>query len=708
MPNMRRAGCPSAVSAGKSGSEGFRKNLLRASCLAALLTISPYTQAQPVTLNLKDADIAAVIATVSDITGKNFIVDQRVKGKVTIISARPMSKEEVYQVFLSLLEVNGFAAVPSGKVIKIIPDVNAKQSSTPVATDDQPGKGDEVVTRVIHVKNISATQLVPVLRPLSPQQGHMVAYPGTNALIISDRASNIERLTKIIERIDQPSDTADVEVIALRHAAAAEVVRILNALDQEGRKNDPASASGITDRPVLIADERTNSLLVGGGQSGRLRLRALISHLDTPLQTSGNIRVVYLRYAKAKDLVPVLTGVASQVQDKSKPGGGAVPGGAPMSMSTPGSGINIQADESINALVITAPQDVFQSLQSVISQLDVRRAQVLVEAVIVEVTSSRAAELGIQWGTFDQSTGSSKPIGITNFTNGGAGSSIAAIGAAIANNTAPAIGAGLTFGLGKFNSGGSSFAALIRALEADGTSNILSTPTLLTMDNTEAEIVVGQNVPFITGSFTSPGATGGAATNPFQTIERKNVGITLKIKPQINEGNAIRMEIEQKVDSLSPSTVAGASDLITNTRSIRTNVMVDDGKVIALGGLITDDLRESVQKIPLLGDLPLLGSLFRYKRNSKDKTNLMVFLHPVIMRDGELAERMTHGKYEFMRARQIEAREKGMGILRNEEAPMLPTMQDIMKLPPPFGPSSAGGNAEPAASPAVDPAVTPQ
>ena len=676
--------------------------------MATLLTITPYhqAQAQPVTLNLKDADITAVISTVSDITGKNFIVDQRVKGKVTIISARPMSKEEVYQVFLSLLEVNGFAAVPSGNVIKIIPDVNAKQSSTPVASDDRPGKGDEVVTRVIHVKNISATQLVPVLRPLSPQQGHMVAYPGTNALIISDRASNIERLVKIIERIDQPSDTADIEVIALRHAAAAEVVRILNALDQEGRKNDPASASGITDRPVLIADERTNSLLVGGGQSGRLRLRALISHLDTPLQTSGNIRVVYLRYAKAKDLIPVLTGVASQVPDTSKPGGGtAAPGGAPVSVSSPaGSGISIQADESINALVITAPQDIFQSLQSVISQLDIRRAQVLVKAVIVEVTSSRAAELGIQWGTFDQSAGSNKPIGITNFTNGSPGSSFAAIGTAIATNVAPAIGSGLTFGLGKFNAGGSSFAALIRALEADGSSNILSTPTLITMDNTEAEIVVGQNVPFITGSFTSPGGSGGSsATNPFQTIERKNVGITLKIKPQINEGNAIKMEIEQKTDSLSPSAVAGAADLITNTRSIRTSVMVDDGKVIALGGLITEDLRESVQKIPLLGDLPLIGSLFRYKKNNKDKTNLMVFLHPVIMRDGELAERITHGKYEFMRARQIEASEKGMGILRNEEAPLLPVMQDLMKLPPPFEGSNAEKANNPVASP---PAVT--
>ena len=679
-----------------------RHNVLRASVLAALLTIAPYTQAQPVTLNLKDADITAVIATVSDITGKNFIVDQRVKGKVTIISARPMNKEEVYQVFLSLLEVNGFAAVPSGKVIKIIPDVNAKQTSTAVATDEQPGRGDEVVTRVIHVKNISATQLVPVLRPLSPQQGHMVAYPGTNALIISDRASNIERLAKIIERIDQPSDTADVEVITLRHAAAAEVVRILNALDQEGRKNDPASASGITDRPVLIADERTNSLLVGGGQGGRLRLRALISHLDTPLQTSGNIRVIYLRYAKAKDLVPVLTGVASQVQDKSKPGGGIVPGGAPVSSSAPGSGINIQADESINALVITAPQDVFQSLQSVISQLDVRRAQVLVKAIIVEVTSSRAAELGVQWGTFDGSTGSSKPIGLTNFTNGGAESSIAAIGAAIARSVPPAIGAGLTFGLGQFNAGGLSFAALIRALEADGTSNILSTPTLLTMDNTEAEIVVGQNVPFITGSFTPPGGGGAATSSPFRTIERKNVGITLKIKPQINEGNAIKMEIEQKVDSLSPSTVTGASDLITNTRSIRTHVMVDDGKVIVLGGLITDDLRESVQKVPLLGDLPLIGSLFRYKKNTKDKTNLMVFLHPVIMRDGELAERITHGKYEFMRARQIEASEKGMGILSNEEAPLLPTMQDIMKLPAPFSTT-----AEPVANPVTNPAVAP-
>lgn len=653
---------------------------------ALLLPFQAY--AQEVTLNLKDADIGAVIATVSDMTGKNFIVDPRVKAKVTVISAKPMNKDEVYQVFLSLLEVNGFAAVPMGKVVKIIPDVNAKQVSTPLANNDQPGRGDEYITRVIHVNNVSAAQLVPVLRPLSPQQAHMVAYPGTNALIISDRAANVERLAKIIQDIDQPGNEAEVEVMPLKHAAATEVARVLMSLDQEARKNDPNAAAGITDRPVLIPDERTNSILMGGGKSGRLRARALVSHLDTPLENSGNIRVVYLRYAKAKDLVPVLTGVASQVQDKVKVAGGAAPATGTIGGGPPGSGINIQADESLNALVVTAPPDVFRSLQMVISQLDVRRAQVLVEAVIAEVNSSRAAELGVQWATFDRTQGSNAPVGLTNFTNGTAGSSIAEIGGAIATNRPPSLGPGMTFGLGRFISDGFSFAALIRALESDGSSNVLSTPTLVMMDNTDAEITVGQNVPFITGSFTAPTGTAGATVNPFQTIQRQNVGITLKVKPQINEGNAIQLTIEQKVDSLSTSAVRGASDLITNTRSIKTSVMVDDGKVVVLGGLITDDLKENVQRVPFLGDLPLIGSLFRYKRNTKDKTNLMVFLHPVIMRDGVLAERMTSGKYDFIRARQLEARLKDRGLLRNEELPLMPPMQDMMKLPPPFEPGT--------------------
>ncbi|MEQ6340334.1 MAG: type II secretion system secretin GspD [Gammaproteobacteria bacterium] len=674
---------------------GIPRNFYAVPMLMAALLLPFQVYAQDVTLNLKDADIGAVIATVSDVTGKNFIVDPRVKAKVTVISAKPMNKDEVYQVFLSLLEVNGFAAVPMGKVIKIIPDVNAKQVSTPLANDDRPGRGDEYVTRVIHVNNVSAAQLVPVLRPLAPQQAHMVAYPGTNALIVSDRAANVERLAKIIQDIDQPGDETEVEVMPLKHAAAAEVARILTSLDQEARKSDPNAAAGITDRPVLIADDRTNSILMGGGKSGRLRARALVSHLDTPLENSGNIRVIYLRYAKAKDLVPVLTGVASQVQDKGKVVSGAAPGGA-TGGGPPGSGINIQADESLNALVVTAPPDVFRSLQMVISQLDVRRAQVLVEAVIAEVNSSRAAELGVQWATFDRTQGSNAPIGLTNFTNGTAGSSIAEIGGAIATNRPPSLGPGMTFGLGRFISDGFSFAALIRALESDGSSNVLSTPTLVMMDNSDGEITVGQNVPFITGSFTAPTGTAGAAVNPFQTIQRQNVGITLKVKPQINEGNAIKMDIEQKVDSLSTSAVRGASDLITNTRSIKTSVMVDDGKVVVLGGLITDDLKENIQRVPFLGDLPLIGSLFRYKKNTKDKTNLMVFLHPVIMRDGDLAERMTSGKYNFIRAQQLDAQMKDRGLLRNEVLPLMPPMQDMMKLPPPFEP---GTNSPPADKP---------
>lgn len=642
-----------------------------------------------VTLNFKDADLSAVISTVADITGKNFIIDPRVRAKVTIVSSKPMDKDEIYQVFLSLLEVHNFATVPSGKVIKIVPDVNAKQGTTKFATDEDPGAGDEIVTRVIAIEHVSANQLVPVLRPLAPQQAHMVAYPPSNLLIISDRAANIERMVSIIKRIDQPGENSDVEVMPLKHAAAAEIVRVLNALEQETRKNDPAAAAagGGGDKPALIADERTNSILMGGGKSGRLRLRALISHLDTPLESGGNTHVVYLRYAKAKDMVQVLTGVAQQAQQDavkvSRPGG-AAPGGAAASVAvsggSSGGGIQIQADEGTNALVITAPTDIFRSLQTVISQLDVRRAQVLVEAVIAEVTHERAAELGIQWGTFNKS-GGSNPVGLTNFTNGSTGSSIGELGAAIASGSPPSVGAGMTFGLGKFNATGLSFAALVRALESDGSTNVLSTPTLVMLDNIEAEIVVGENVPFVTGSFSSTGA-GGTPTNPFQTISRQNVGITLKVKPQINEGNAVRLDIEQKVESLAPA-VQGAADLLTKTRSIKTSVMVDDGRVIVLGGLIRDNMTESVQKVPLLGDIPLIGSLFRYKKNSKEKTNLMVFLHPVIIRDTETSLRLTNAKYSYIRTQQLEAGQK-TNLLRNVQEPALPNLEQLMNLPPPF------------------------
>ncbi|MBL1259097.1 MAG: type II secretion system secretin GspD [Thiotrichaceae bacterium] len=641
---------------------------LCAALLIAATCFSTIAAAKSITLNLKDADISAVISTVSEATGKNFIVDPRVKGKVTIISSQPMASEELYSVFLSILEVHGFSAVPSGNVIKILPDASAKQKAMPLADDEFPGEGDQIVTRVIALKNVSSSQLVPILRPLVPQQGHLAAYVPANILIISDRAANIARLMNIIRRIDRPSND-EIEIIRLEHASAAEVVRIMASLEQKGKGKGAASAAGRT--PILIADERTNSILVGGGKSGRLRIRAIISHLDTPLESGGNTRVIYLRYAQAEDMVKVLTGVSKSV-GKQKKGKGA---GATNNIV-----VNIQADEATNALVITAPPDLFRSLESVIKQLDIRRAQVLIETVIAEVSEDLSAEFGVQW-IFDGTPGREGPVGLVNFGSG-TGTSIATIGAAAAAGVAPQATNGVLLGLGAFNSSTFNFAAVLNTLKGDATTNILSTPTLVTLDNEEAEIVIGQTVPFVTGSFTSTGSSS-SPTNPFQTIQRENVGITLKVKPQINEGDAIKLDIEQTVDSLSSSSIS-AVDLITNTRSIKTTVIVDDRQMIVLGGLINDEVRESVQKVPLLGDLPLLGWLFSHKTSSKVKQNLMIFLHPTIIRDAAMSARLTNSKYSYQRERQMQVREKGLLMLPKEASPVMPTMQNVLALPPVF------------------------
>lgn len=649
--------------------------------LAALLAPAA-ARAEPVTLNLKDADIGAVIGTISEITGKNFIVDPRVKGKITIISSRPMESDEVYQVFLSVLDVYGFSAVPSGKVVKIIPDANAKQIAVPTTDDGSPGRGDEFVTRVIELRNVSAAQLVPILRPLVPQQGHLAAYVPSNMLIIADRASNINRLVNLINRIDLPS-SEEIEIVPLQHASAAEIVRIMTTLAQQDKARGGGAPTDPEASPVLIADERTNSVLIGGGKSSRLRLRALISHLDTPLQTQGNTRVIYLRYAQAKDLVPVLTGVSSSVEQQGKAPGQAA---ASPANNLP---VNIQADESSNSLVITAPPHIFNALEGVIKQLDIRRAQVMVEGVIAEVSSNLNNQLGIQW-IADGTPGGNGPVGITNFSN--AGASITNIAGAVATNNFGALGlSGLALGVGRFNSNDVNFAAVLQALKSDGSTNILSTPSLVTLDNEEAEIVVGQEVPFVTGSFTSTGTGSGSVTNPFQTISRKNVGITLKVKPQINEGDAVKLDIEQTIDSL--STAAGAVDLITNTRSIKTSIIVDDRQVVVLGGLIRDDVQESIQKVPLLGDIPLLGWLFRSKSATKGKTNLMVFLQTSILRDELMMNRLTGSKYNYIRDIQLGVREKGLLMMPKEEAPVMPALDDLLALPPlPAAAAAQGGS----------------
>ena len=654
-----------------------RKHWLRGLCMLCLVWVGPLL-AQTITLNLKDADINALIGTVAEVTGKNFIVDPRVKGKVTVISSRAMDRDEVYQVFLSILKVHGFAAVPSGSVIKILPDVSAKQDSIPSVGDDAPGRGDEMVTRVVQVDNVAAAQLVPILRPLVPQQGHLAAYPATNVLIMSDRAENVSRLVNIIRRIDKVRDT-EIEVIRLEYASAAEVVRILTAISRGAQAKGKGTPPGTQ---TLVADERTNSVLLGGDRSSRLRLRAIISHLDTPLERGGNTKVIYLKYAKAIDLVEVLTGVGeSQAEEiKGKPAAAAA--------GRRGKELDIQADEATNSLVITAPPALMRSLEIVIRQLDIRRSQVLVDAIIAEVGEERARQLGVQWTMFDLS-GQTAPIGGTNFTN--TGTSLIDIANGVLAGTIPGITPGLSFGVGKVGNDGLNFAAVVNALAADSDVNILSTPSLVTLDNEEAEIIVGQNVPFVTGSFTSTGAAQGSV-NPFQTVQREDVGITLKVKPQINEGNSIIMEITQEVSTISDD--AQAVDIITNKRNIKTNVLVDDNHVVVLGGLIEDQVRESEQKVPLLGDIPYLGALFRSKSVNRRKVNLMVLLHPVILRDNATADSYSAEKYNYIRGLQLELDKEGVPLMSGKGAPHMLDMKEMLELPPPFEQTPAAQGTE--------------
>ena len=635
--------------------------------LIQLMLVAPAYAAE-VTLNLKDADISALISTVAEVTDRNFIIDPRVKGKVTVISSRPMDSDEVYQVFLSILKVHGFAAVPSGEVIKIVPDVNAKQDGIPTASDGSPGRGDEMVTRVVQVDNVAAAQLVPILRPLVPQQGHLAAYPATNVLIISDRANNVERLLTIIRRIDQVSDS-EIEVITLQFASAVEVVRVLTSLKRAtpAAKGAAAAAGG---GQVLVADERTNSVLLSGDRASRLRMRAIISHLDTPLDTGGNTDVIYLRYATAADIVDTLLGVGKIEEQEAQQGKGKV--------TAPKGAFDIQADEATNALVITAPPDIMRTLKHVISQLDIRRAQVLVEAVIAEVSEDTARELGVQWAF--GGSGNNSPVGVVNFTNSGSLISDVINGAADAasGGSFPSIVDNALLGFAKTN-GSFNYLAVMNLLASDANTNILSTPTLVTLDNEEAEIVIGENVPFVTGSFSSTGANDGA-TNPFQTIQREDVGLTLKIKPQINEGDALRLEIEQEVSNIADS-VAGAADIVTNKRSIKTNVMVDDGQVVVLGGLIEEKIGESVQKVPFLGDIPFLGALFRSKTADVTKTNLMVFIHPVILRDAAVTQSYTNSKYNYIRALQMQQDEDGVNMIPGKQHPVLPLVEEFSIAP---------------------------
>lgn len=627
------------------------------------------------TLNLKAADINVLIETVSEITGKSFIVDQSVTGAVTVVSRQPMTTDEIYDVFLSVLRVHGYTAVPAGSMVKILPDVSAAQQAPLIGN----GGGDAQVTRIIDLKHVSAQEMMNLLRPLMPQQAHIAAHGGSNSLLVADRAANLERIAAIIRRIDVAAD-AEIEVIPLRHARASEIARTLLALESGAAQ----AAAGQASASKVLADERTNSLLLSGDRAQRLRARSLIVHLDTPLDGGEATQVVYLRNAKAEDLVPVLDGVAATLT-----------GYAPAAEGQAGSAksATIQFHAETNALVISASPGVFRELEAVIRQLDVRRAQVQVEAIIAEVSDELASELGVQWQSADVGEDARGVIGGTNF---GGSTGTGGIVDGLRNPLNVIGGNGLNVGylrgslrlpIGPNGEDVTVFqlGALVKALRGDGRANVLSSPSVVTLDHQEAQIKVVQEVPFLTGQYTNTSTNGGTnqPTNPFQTIDRKDVGVILTVTPHVNEGTAVRLELKQEVSALAPQ-ASGAVDLITNKRELSTTVLVPDGGLLVLGGLTSEEATENVQGVPGLSRIPLLGHLFKSRAAKRNKRTLMVFLRPTILRDAVTEAVVSSEKYNYIRAEQLQIRERAGSRIGGEQQPLLPELpRDLFQNPPP-------------------------
>jgi general secretion pathway protein D len=612
------------------------------------------------TLNFNNADIRAVITAVAEMTDRNIVIDPQVSGRVTVVARQPLAADQVFPVFERILRVHGFMAIEDGPVVRIVPDQVARQDGR-VPVDDMGSDGDAPVTRLITPEHVRAGEVSQLLRTLIPQSAYMAHHDPSNTLIIADRASNVRRIEQIIQRLDSASDQ-DLEPMALNHADANEVVDLINRLYPDMAQQ------------AVVADARTNTLILAGDRSRRLRLRALISHLDTPMEAGGSTQVIYLRYATAEAMQPVLQGMINDGDGN-------------------GSNVSIQAHRDTNALVVTAPPAVFRTIQSVVRQLDIRRAQVLVEAIIAEVSVDTSRELGIQWQAF--ASGDSGLFGGTNFQSGGRNILQLSAGAGqIGADGVPLLpGQGLNIG---YVRGRSSLlgvdilelGALATALSQDANTNVLSTPSIVTMDNQEASINVGQEVPFLTGSFSTPGvSTGDGQVNPFQTINRQEIGIKLRVTPHINEGDSVMLTIDQEVSTLAPS--SGAVDLITNKRTISTRVMVPDGGVLVLGGLTSEDLQERLESVPGLGSLPLIGELFKYRRSSNVKRDLMVFIRPRILHDDQAMSELSASRYTVIRDRQAAQRERSRIIARPEDMPLLPELEEFLNSPPPSSPPNS-------------------
>ena len=618
-----------------------RTLLLVAVCLSPLASpLVMSAQNEKVSLNFVNAEIEEVIKAIAHITGRNFVVDPRVKGTINIISSTPVAAPLAYDILLSTLRMQGFAAVEAGGVTKILPEADAKLYVSGV-NQQSGGSGEKLVTRVYVLKYESAAQLVPVLRPLIAPNNIVVAYPSNNTLVVTDYASNLKRIEEIIKAIDQPGKGAPL-IIPVKRASAIELAQTINRLLQDAS----VAGAGTTDssqRFILLADSRTNSLLLRTDNQERInRVLSLVEKLDMDTGPVGNIHVVYLKNAEATTLAQTLRSVLSGDTSAAAATAGAAPAAPGMPAITSvsaipaGGGGIIQADAATNALIITAPSNIYNNIRAVIDMLDVRRAQVFVEALIVEVTADKAAEFGVQWQGGDINGNGAQVVGGTNF--GGTGTNIIGIATSIAAGK-PALGQGLNVGMLR----GNSLGVIARAMQSDANANILSTPNLMMLDNEEAKIIIGQNVPFITGS--QIGTT--ANPNPFQTIERKDVGLTLKIKPQISEGGTVKMVIFQEVSSVQD--LSNPAGVITNKRSLESTVLVDDGQTLVLGGLIQDQVTHGEFKVPLLGDIPWIGWLFRYETRKSAKTNLMVFIRPTVLRNARASVGLAQDRYDHLR-----------------------------------------------------------
>jgi len=649
----------------------FLKRSLIISCLLTQLNVQPVLAAE-YSASFKGTDIQEFINTVGKNLNKTIIVDPSVRGTINVRSYDLLNEEQYYQFFLSVLDVYGFAVVPMPNgILKVVKAQNAKTSAIPVTDDARPGSGDEMVTRVVPVRNVSVRELAPLLRQLNDNAGggNVVHYEPSNVLLITGRAAVVNRLVEIVHRVDKVGDE-NVDIIKLKYASASEMVRLITALT----KSDKNALSNVL-TPKLVADERTNAVVISGENQSRQRLVNMIRQLDREQQSQGNTRVFYLKYAKAKNLVEVLSGVSKTIQ-ADKQGGqttgmsntaGASSGSASGSSGFNGKDLSIVADEQTNALVITAQPDVMQELERVIARLDIRRAQVLVEAIIVEVQDGDAFNLGVQWANTNG--------GGTQFTATGLPTTTVA-NAAIEYNNDGTLSSDTTSALSSFNGLAAGFysgnwAGLVTALSSNTKSNILATPSIVTLDNKEAAFNVGQEVPVVTGSQSS---TTGSVYN---TVERKTVGTKLKVTPQINEGDSVLMEIEQEVSSVASSTSTSSSsnsDLgdTFNTRTVKNAVLVKSGETVVLGGLLSNNTSESTYKVPLLGDIPVLGYLFRYNSTSKTKQNLMVFIHPTILRDPVTYTGVSSSKYNLFRAEQLSQEQESDSLSPSVERPVLP------------------------------------